>query len=137
MGKILSVDYGTVRVGFAITDALNITAQSMDTLVINNDDSILLNKLKELIEKEKISEIVFGYPKHLNGDISKTSEKIEKIIKEIEKLNVKIIKWDERLTTVMAYKTMRDLNIKQKDKNKHADRLAAQYLLEDYLNFKK
>lgn len=136
MNKILGIDYGTVRVGLAITDSLNITAQSMDTLIINNDNDILLNKLKELIKKENIKEIVFGYPKHLNGDISKTAKTIDEIIKEIEKLNVKVIKWDERLTTVMAYKTMRDLNIKQKEKNKHADRLAAQYILEDYLNFK-
>lgn len=136
MNKILGIDYGTVRVGLAITDALGITSQSMDTLTINNDDNILIDKLDEIIQKEKVNEIVIGYPKHLNGDKSETAEKIDKIIEILESKNIKVIKWDERLTTVMAYKTMRDLNIKQKDKNKHADRLAAQYILEDYLKSK-
>ena len=48
--------------------------------------------------------------------------------------NVKVIKWDERLTTVSAYKTMRELNISQKKKNIYADKLAATYILESYLN---
>lgn len=137
MGKILGIDYGNTRVGLAITDALKITAQSMDTLTINEDENILIQKIKEILSLEKIEEIVIGYPKHMSGDISETAKKIDNIIEKIEKLNVPVIKRDERLTTVMAYKTMRDLGIKQKDKNRHADRLAAMYILEDYINSKK
>ena len=65
---------------------------------------------------------------------SKKTEKIDMLIPEIEKMNVQVIKWDERLTTVSAYKTMRDLNISQKSKNKYADKFAAIYILEGYLN---
>ena len=133
MGKILGIDYGTSRVGLAISDALKITAQTMPTLEIHNEDSILIEKIKEINKESKLEKIVIGYPRHLNGDKSKTAEKIDEIISLIEKLGIEVVKWDERLTTVMAHRTMKDLGIKQIDKKVHADRLAAMYILEDYL----
>ena len=133
MGKILGIDYGMARVGLAITDALKITAQSLDTLEIKGDSEILIDKIKDIMKESKLEAVVIGYPRHLNGDISETAKKIDEVIVKIEELGLKVIKWDERLTTVMAHKTMRDLGIKQKDKKVHADRLAAMYILEDYL----
>lgn len=135
MDRILSIDYGLVRVGMAISDPLKITAQSLDTLTIDGNNSLVIHKLKELMKEYKISEVVIGYPKHMNGDKSDTSRKIDEIIPDIEALGLKVVKWDERLTTVMAHKTMRELGIKQKEKKTHADRLAAMYILEDYLRY--
>lgn len=133
MGKVLAIDYGIARVGLAITDALKITAQTMPTLEIHGDNSIFLNHIKDLLKKEKIDTIVIGYPKHMNGDVSDTAKKIDDLIPKIEELGIPVVKWDERLTTVMAYNTMKELGIKQKEKKTHADRLAAMYILEDYL----
>lgn len=133
MGKVLAIDYGVARVGLAITDALKITAQTLPTLEIHGDSSILLKYIEDKLTKEKIETIVIGYPKHMNGDISDTAKKIDEIIPKIEDMGVPVVKWDERLTTVMAYNTMKELGIKQKDKKTHADRLAAMYILEDYL----
>lgn len=135
MNRILSLDYGLVRVGMAVSDALKITAQSLDTLTINGDNNILLQKLAELKNSYNLDTVVIGYPKHMNGDLSETSRKIDELIPCIESLNLKVVKWDERLTTVMAHKTMKDLGIKQKEKKTHADRLAAMYILEDYLRY--
>lgn len=133
MNRVLGIDYGMSRVGLAISDALGITAQSLDTLTINNNNNVLIDKLKQLKQDYKLDKVVIGYPKHMNGDKSETSKKIDEIIPKIESLGLIVIKWDERLTTVMAHKTMKDLGIKQKDKKIHADRLAAMYILEDYL----
>ena len=134
MGKILGIDYGDARVGLAITDALKITAQPMDTLVIQGDINRLIKKINEINEQSKLEKVVIGYPKHLNGDISETAKKIDMVIDQIETIGIPVVKRDERLTTVMAHKTMKQLGIKQKDKKIHADRLAAMYILEDYLN---
>jgi len=134
MTKILGIDYGDARVGLAITDALKITAQPMDTLEIHGDNTILIKKIKDIMKETKLESVVIGYPKHLNGDISETAKKVDKVIEEIQSLGIKVVKWDERLTTVMAHKTMKELGIKQKDKKVHADRLAAMYILEDYIN---
>ena len=135
MSRILGIDYGDVRVGLAISDELNITAQGLDTLVINNSTKKLINHIKNLIKEYGITTIVFGYPKNMNGTMSDKTKKVDEIISLLkEKVDIKIVKWDERPTTVSAYKTMRELNISQKKKNTYADKLAATYILEGYLN---
>ena len=135
MSRILGIDYGDVRVGLALSDELGITAQGIDTLVINGSIKKLLSHVLNLKDKYDISTVVIGYPKNMDGTKSAKSDIIDDIAKKIEsKLNLKVIKWDERLTTVSAYKTMKDLNISQKKKNIYADKLAATYILEGYLN---
>lgn len=133
MGRILGIDFGIARVGLAITDLLKITAQPMDTLNINGNIEILIDKIKELKLKSNVELVVIGYPKHMNGDVSETAKKIDEVILKIEELDLSVVKWDERLTTVMAHKAMKEMGLKQKDKKVHADRLAAMYILEDYL----
>jgi len=133
MGRILGIDFGVSRIGLAMTDLLGITAQPMDTLNINGDIELLIDKVKELKAKSNVKLVVIGYPKHMNGDVSETAKKIDEVILKIEELDLEVVKWDERLTTVMAHKAMKEMGIKQKDKKVHADRLAAMYILEDYL----
>lgn len=134
MKRILGIDYGDVRVGLAVSDALGITAQGLDTLVINNSDKNFFKGIREKIEKFDIDTIVIGYPKNMDGSKSQKTDKIDKLIVELEKMQLKIIKWDERLTTVSAYRAMQDMHISQKKKNTYADKLAATYILEGYLN---
>lgn len=137
MGKILGIDYGDVRVGLAMTDSTNTIATGLDTLKISGDQDILMSKLEEVLSENTIDTIVIGYPKNMNGTMSKKTIEIDELIKKIEKFNIPVKKWDERLTTVMAYGTMRQLGIKQKEKNKFADKLAATTILQDYLQFSK
>ena len=134
MKRILGIDYGDVRVGLAVSDALGITAQGLDNLIINNSDKNFFRGIKEQIKKYEIDTIVIGYPKNMDGSKSKKAEKIDNLIIELERMNLKVIKWDERLTTVSAYKAMQDMHISQKKKNTYADKLAATYILEGYLN---
>ena len=134
MRRILGIDYGDVRVGLAISDELGITAQGLETLVINGSDKKFISHIRKLIYEYSLEEIVIGYPKNMDGSLSKKAQKIDTLVPLIENLGVKVIKWDERLTTVSAYKTMKELNISQKDKNKVADKLAATYILEGYLS---
>lgn len=117
MKRILGVDYGDVRVGLAISDELGITAQGLDTFVINGSIKKLISHIINLTKTYDVQTIVFGYPKNMNGTMSEKTEKVDEIISLLkEKLDVNIVKWDERLTTVSAYRTMRELNISQKKK---------------------
>lgn len=134
MERILGIDYGDVRVGLALSDPLGFTAQGLDTLVINGNDKKFLNGIKEIIEKYGVKKVVIGNPKNMDGTASEKSLKVKELVPQIEKLGVNVILWDERLTTVSAYKTMRDMNITQKEKNKFADKFAAMYILEGYLS---
>ena len=135
MSRILSIDYGDVRVGLAVSDELLITAQGLDTLTINGSIKKLIFHVKELNDKYKLSKIIIGYPKNMDGTKSEKTEIVDEIVERLEKaINIPVIKWDERLTTVSAYKTMKELNISQKKKNVYADKLAATYILKGYLN---
>jgi len=134
MKRILGIDYGDVRVGLAISDELGFTAQGLETLVINGSSKKFISGIRKLKEEYNFEEVVIGYPKNMDGTLSEKSKLIDTLIPLIENLGLKVNKWDERLTTVSAYRTMRDLNISQKKKNTYADKLAATYILEGYLS---
>ncbi len=134
MKRILGIDYGDVRVGLAISDPLGITAQGLETLVINGSDKKFISGIRKLKEEYDFEEVVIGYPKNMDGTKSQKTEKVDELIVKLEELGLKVHTWDERLTTVSAYKTMREMNISQKQKNRVADRFAATYILEGYLN---
>ncbi len=133
MARILAIDYGEKRVGVAITDPLGFTAQGLPTIYTNGSDKNFLKAIEELIKEKDIKEVVIGYPKHMNGDISDKARKIDEFIPKIESMGVSVSKWDERLSTVASYGIMKDLGIKQTKKNDYADKLAATYILEGYM----
>ena len=134
MSRVLGIDYGDVRVGVAISDEFRMIATGLDNLVINGSDKKFISGIRKLVTEYNIEDVVIGYPKNMDGSKSLKTEKIESLIPEIEKLGVVVHKIDERLTTVSSYKTMKDLGISQKKKNIYADKLAATYILEGYLN---
>ena len=136
MKRILGIDYGDVRVGIAISDELGFTAQGLETLVINGSTKKFISGIRKLKEEYNFEEIVIGYPKNMDGTLSEKSKKIDSLIPTLETLVDKVIKVDERLTTVSSYRTMKELGISQKQKNTYADKFAAMYILETYLNKK-
>ena len=133
--RILGIDYGEARVGLATTDALNITAQGLETINRNNSDKIVLRRLDEILEEYEVGTIVVGMPYNLNGQKAERAEITEKFIHKLKcKYNkIKIEEMDERLTTVEAHKTMNFLNIDKKKKRGIVDTIAAVYILEAYL----
>ena len=79
--RILGIDYGEARVGIAITDALNITAQGLETIQRKGSDKVVLKRLDEIIEKynNEIETIVVGMPLHMNGDISERAKATRRV----------------------------------------------------------
>ena len=134
--RILGIDYGEVRVGIAITDSLQITAQGLETINYKGNDKILLKRLDEIFEQYEIDTIVVGMPYNMNGSSSFRVEATEKFIHKLKcKYNkMKIITIDERLTTVEAHRTMNELGINKNKKKMLVDTISAVYILEKYLN---
>lgn len=134
--RILGIDYGEARVGVAITDALNITAQGLETIQRNNSDKIVLRRLDEILEQYEVDTIVVGLPLNMNGTISKRAEITEKFVHKLKckynKIKIEVI--DERLTTVAAHKTMNFLDVNKNKKRNIVDTISAVYILETYLN---
>ena len=134
--RILGIDYGDARTGIAITDALNITVQGLETIYNNGSDKTILKKIDELLEKYEIDTIVVGKPLNMNGTESERTTITEKFIHKLKcKYNaLKIETIDERLTTVAAHKTMNFLDVNRNKKKNIVDTISAGYILETYLN---
>lgn len=134
----LGIDYGDSRVGIAITDALGITAQGLETIHHKGNDKIVLKRLEEIVNQYEVDTFVIGIPYKLNGDEADRVEITEKFILKLKcKFNkIKIEKVDERLTTVAAHRTMNMLEINKKQKRNIVDTISAVYILEMYINKK-
>lgn len=137
--RTLGIDYGETRTGFAITDALNITAQGLETVNNEGNDRIILKKIDELLEKYDIDTIVVGMPFNMDGTRSKRMDLTESFIHKLKcKYNkIKINFIDERLTTVAAHKTMNFLEINKHKKRNIVDTISAVYILETYMEREK
>lgn len=134
--RILGIDYGDSRTGIAITDALNITAQGLETIFNKGSDKVILRRLDEIFAEYEIDTIVVGKPINMNGTESQRTEITEKFIHKLKcKYNtMKIETVDERLTTVAAHKTMNLLDVNKNKKRNIVDTISAVYILETYLN---
>lgn len=132
----LGIDYGDARTGIAITDALNITAQGLETIHNQGSDKIILKRLDEILEKYQVDTLVVGRPINMNGTMSERTQKTELFIHKLKckynKLKIETI--DERLTTVAAHKTMNLLEVNKNKKKDIVDTISAIYILETYLN---
>ena len=134
--RILGIDYGDARTGIAITDALNITVQGLETIHNQGSDRVILRRLDEILEQYEVDTIVIGKPINMDGTPSERTEITEKFIHKLKcKYNkIKIETIDERLTTVAAHKTMNFLDVNKNKKRNIVDTISAVYILETYLN---
>ena len=137
--RTLGIDYGDSRCGFAITDALHITVQGLETLKSDGNDKIILKKIDEYLHQYEIDTIIVGMPFMLNGDKADRAKKTEMFIHKLKcKYNKIKIDWvDERLTTVAAHKTMNFLDVNKHKKKNIVDTISAVYILETYVNKNK
>ena len=137
--RALGIEYGDARVGIAITDALGITAQGIETINRNGSDKVVLRRLDEILQVYKdVDTFVVGMPLNMDGSKGFRGEATESFIHKLKckynKIKIEIV--DERLTTVAAHKTMNLLNVKKENKKGIVDTLAAVYILETYINKK-
>lgn len=133
--RVLGLDYGEARTGVAISDALGITAQGVESIEHGENIKMLIERLAELIKEYKVEKIVIGYPLNMNATKGPRAEKTDKFISRLEKeFGLDIIKIDERLTTVAAHKTMITLGVDKNKKKKIVDTISAQYILQMYLD---
>ena len=131
----LGIDYGDSRVGIAITDALDITVQGLETIHHNGNDKIILKRLEELLNEYEVDTFVVGMPINMDGTKTIRAEVTEKFIHKLKCKfpKIKIEEIDERLTTVAAHKTMNFLDVNKKKKRGIVDTISAVYILETYM----
>ena len=136
MKRKMGIDYGTNRIGIAISDPLGITARGIETI---NWDGIkqeyAINRIRELSVEYEVDLVIVGLPKRTDGKFSESEEKAKDLANVLEKvLDAEVIMRDERYTTVIANRIMRETNVKNSKKKGITDQIAAEILLQDYLN---
>ena len=134
--RYLGLDLGTRTLGTAISDTTLTIATTNETIRFNDSDyDTLIPKIKELIEEYKISKIILGFPKNMNNSIGERGQVTLEFKEKIEKsLNIEVIMQDERLTTVEATNYMIEADISRKKRKKKVDSLAANIILQTYLD---
>lgn len=136
MPRILAIDYGNKRTGIAVTDELQIIASGLTTI----PSETVISFLKDYFSKEKVSIVLIGEPKQMNGLPSESTPIIEKFVETFstEFPEMKVIRVDERFTSKMAFQTMIDsgLSKKQRQNKGLVDEIAATILLQDFLTRK-
>ena len=131
----LGLDIGAKSCGFALTDELGITAQGKENFRFNEWDwNALIVKIKEYLKQYEIDVIVVGYPTYPSGDKSETTYMIEEVIEIIkENIDLPIALVDENGTTKRANEIMIQAGLTREKRKLFKDQIAAQLILEDYL----
>ena len=133
MGRIVAIDYGTKRVGVAVTDPLQKIATPLDTI----KTAEIISFLQTYLQQETVEKLVVGMPKHLNNTPSPMTAIVQQFIKTLQKAfpNTPILQHDERYTSKIALAGLIDGGFKKKDRrNKaHLDKLSATVILQSFL----
>ena len=134
MARIMAIDYGSKRVGIAVTDPQQIISTGLTTVHSNE----VIDFLKQYMQKEEVSCIVVGEPKRMNNEPSDSARFIEPFVMHLKRTfpAIKVERMDERFTSKMAFQTMIDSGLKKKSRqNKELiDEISATIILQSYLS---
>lgn len=137
MNRIMGLDYGSVTVGVAISDALLLTAQGVEVIHRKQENKLrqTLARIEQLISEYEVDRIVVGFPKHLNNTIGERAVKSEEFAEKLKaRTGLEVVLWDERLTTVAAHQVLSQTKLGYEEKAKVVDKLAAVLILQGYLD---
>ncbi|SCY01584.1 MULTISPECIES: Holliday junction resolvase RuvX [Butyrivibrio] len=138
--RIMGLDYGSRTVGVALSDELLLTAQGKEIIRRKEENKLrrTLARIEELITTYGVEKIVLGLPVNMDMTPSERSQLCLEFKDRIERrTDVPVIMWDERLTTVAADEIMDELGIKGRERKEYVDMIAAQVILQDYLDNRK
>lgn len=136
--RVMGLDYGTVTVGVAISDALKITAQGIETIRRKEENKLrrTLARIEELVKEYEVDTIVVGLPKNMNNTIGERANKSIDFADMVHRrTGVEVVMWDERLTTVTAHNAMLEADISRKNRYDVVDKVAAVIILQNYLDY--
>ena len=132
MNPILGVDFGRARIGLAISDELRLLAHPLETIPADKNS---VKKIADIVRDRKIDKIVVGVPRHMSGDLGESAnEALEFSAKLRAQTQCVVETWDERLTTVAAQRALREAGKRTRNTRHIVDQVAAQMILQAYLD---
>ena len=134
MNPILALDFGRARIGAAISDQLHLLAHPLETIPANKQAPL---RIAEIVRDKKIDHVVTGIPRQMNGQIGAAATEVLQFVEKLRAiLPCPVVTWDERLTTVAAQRALRDAGKKTRDTRGYVDQVAAQMILQSYLDLR-
>ncbi len=132
--RIMGLDLGSKTIGVAVSDPLTITAQVLTSIhrtTLEKD----LGAIVRLAEEYQIQELIVGLPINMDGSRGGAVDRVETFIGQLEaRLSIRIIPWDERLSTVAAERILLEGDLSRAKRRKVIDRLSAAIILQGYLD---
>ena len=135
--RILGLDFGSKTVGAAISDPLFLTAQGLTVIRRKSPDKLrqTLAQIEALVAEYEIDRIVLGYPKNMNNTEGERCKKTLEFQQMLERrMGLKVILWDERLSTAAAQQVMIESGVRREHRKEYADKIAAALILQGYLD---
>lgn len=136
--RTIGLDVGDKTIGIAVSDPSGLIAQGIKTIRRESLDNDIF-EIKKIIDAFKVEEIVIGFPKNMNGTIGTQGQKVIDFVEHLKKeIDLPIMLWDERLTTVEVNRMLVESADMRRDKRKKViDKLAATIILQGYLDYKR
>ena len=133
MKRALGIDYGDARIGLAVSDELRMLAHPLETV---QNTPKALPRIKAVISEKSVDVIVLGLPKNMDGTRGASAEKVEAFATAIrtEPPGMRVVLWDERLTTVAAQRALHEAGRNAKNSRAVLDQVAAQMILQGWLD---
>ncbi|MBR5701803.1 MAG: Holliday junction resolvase RuvX [Oscillospiraceae bacterium] len=131
--RIMAIDYGDARTGYAISDASGLLAGETGVLPSRNEDKLLEDLCRIYGEKE-VGRIALGLPRNMDGSEGPRAEKSRALKEKLEERGCQVALVDERRTTVEAHAILTETGRRGKQRKKRVDAVAASLILETYLN---
>ena len=134
MQRILGIDLGEARIGLAISDELGMLAHPLETIHVKNTPDPVA-RIAQILDREKISTIILGMPRNMNGTYGPAAEKTKAFAEKLKAGTGAEIKfWDERMTSRAAQRALHESGRNVKDSRAVIDQVAAQMILQSYLD---
>jgi putative Holliday junction resolvase len=134
----LGLDLGERRIGLALSDPLELTAQSLAVWQRKGSLQQDLKYMQKVIQEYEVRGLVLGLPKNMNGTEGPMAVKVRDFGAALEKLcDLSIEYWDERLSTVSAQRVLIEADLSRKQRKGKIDQVAATIILQNFLDFKK
>lgn len=137
--RYLGIDLGSKTVGLAMSDTTLTIASTYKTIFFKDEDyRSTINEIKDIIKENNITKIILGLPKNMNNTLGERAEITLKYKELLEKsTGLPVIMFDERLTSVISNSILIEADMSRKKRKKKVDSIAAQIILQDYLNKEK
>jgi len=130
--RILGIDLGQARIGVAVSDELGMLAHPVETIPASTD---ALKRIAQIVQEKNAERVVIGLPRHMNGTVGTgASDALAFANKLRSVVSCEVITWDERLTTAAANRALRTSGKKTRDSRAYVDQVAAQMILQGYLD---